>query len=67
MVSGFTTDGVSYLNERLKPFGLTSYAVPAGNADLDQVKLEPGSSVGVSLVRGGYGDRRHRHGNLDRR
>ena len=52
MVSGFTTDGVSYLNERLKPFGLTSYAVPAGNADLDQVKLEPGSSVGVSLVRG---------------
>ena len=26
--------------------------MPAGNADLDQVKLEPGSSVGVSLVRG---------------
>lgn len=52
MVSGFTEDGVEHLNEGLKSFGLVSYAVPAGNAALDQVKLEPGSSVGVSLVRG---------------
>ena len=52
MVSGFTADGVAHLNERLSPFGLTSYAVPGGTEALDNVKLEPGSSVGVSLVRG---------------
>lgn len=52
MVSGFTSDGVEHLNEGLKSFGLTSYAVPAGDAELDNVKLEPGSSVGVALVRG---------------
>ena len=52
MVSGFTSDGVAHLNENLKAFGLTSYAVPGGNAELDKVGLEPGSSVGVSLVRG---------------
>lgn len=52
MVSGFTSDGVAHLNENLKPFGFTSYAVPGGNAELDKVGLEPGSSVGVSLVRG---------------
>lgn len=52
MVSGFTSDGVAHLNEGLKPFGLTSYAVPGGDSELDDVKLEPGSSVGVALVRG---------------
>ena len=36
----------------LKPFGLTSYAVPTGADALSGVGLEPGSSVGVSLVRG---------------
>ena len=30
MVSGFTEDGLHHLNENLKPFGLTSYAVPTG-------------------------------------
>lgn len=52
MVSGFTADGVAHLNEELSPFGLTSYAVPGGTEELDSVQLEPGSSVGVSLVRG---------------
>ena len=52
MVSGFTADGVAHLNEELSPFGLTSYAVPGGTDELDSVQLEPGSSVGVSLVRG---------------
>ena len=52
MVSGFTADGVAHLNENLSPFGLTSYAVPGGTEQLDNVKLEPGSSVGVSMVRG---------------
>lgn len=52
MVSGFTSDGVAHLNEGLQSFGLTSYAVPGGDSELDNVKLEPGSSVGVALVRG---------------
>lgn len=52
MVSGFTADGVAHLNEELSPFGLTSYAVPGGTDELESVQLEPGSSVGVSLVRG---------------
>lgn len=52
MVSGFSADGLAHLNERLSPFGLTSYAVPTGSENLDQMTLEPGSSVGVSLVRG---------------
>ena len=52
MVSGFTEDGLHHLNENLKPFGLTSYAVPTGADALSGVGLEPGSSVGVSLVRG---------------
>jgi hypothetical protein len=52
MVSGFSADGLAHLNETLKPFGLTSYAVPAGTDNLEGVTLEPGSSVGVSLVRG---------------
>lgn len=52
MVSGFTADGVAHLNEELSSFGLTSYAVPGGTDELESVQLEPGSSVGVSLVRG---------------
>ena len=52
MVSGFTADGVAHLNEELSPLGLTSYAVPGGTDELESVQLEPGSSVGVSLVRG---------------
>ena len=52
MVSGFSADGLAHLNERLAPFGLTSYAVPMGTQNLNQTTLEPGSSVGVSLVRG---------------
>jgi hypothetical protein len=52
MVSGFTDDGVQYLSSKLSPLGLTTYAVPAGNQDLNNVPLEPGSSIGVELARG---------------
>ncbi len=52
MTSGFTTEGLSYLNEQLKPFNLVSYAAPTGQGDFSSVQLEPGSSIGVELVRG---------------
>ena len=52
MVSGFTDDGVQYLSNKLLPLGLKTYAVPTGNQDLSNVPLEPGSSIGVELVRG---------------
>lgn len=52
MAAGFTKAGMEYLNENLKEFNLTSYAVPTGSGDFSDVKLEPGSSIGVELVRG---------------
>lgn len=52
MVSGFTPEGVKYLNEQLKPFNLVSYSTPTGQGDFSNVKLEPGSSIGVELVKG---------------
>lgn len=52
MVSGFTPDAVDYLNDKLKSFKLKAYGVSAGKGDLSNVKLEPGSSIGVSLARG---------------
>ncbi|MCI2109652.1 MAG: hypothetical protein LKJ99_01600 [Acidaminococcaceae bacterium] len=52
MAAGFTRAGLAYLNENLKEFNLTSYAVPTGSGDFADVKLEPGSSVGVELIRG---------------
>ena len=52
MVSGFTKDGLDYLREKLEPLDLKAYGVPAGKANLDNVKLEPASSLGVELVRG---------------
>lgn len=52
MAAGFTKNGLDYLNENLKEFNLTSYAVPTGSGDFSGVQLEPGSSIGVELVRG---------------
>ena len=52
MAAGFTKDGLDYLNQNLKEFNLTSYAVPTGAGDFSGVVLEPGGSVGVELIRG---------------
>ena len=52
MVSGFTQEGVDYLNEQLAPFKLTAYGAPAGQGDFSYVQLEPGSSIGVELMKG---------------
>lgn len=53
MASGFTKEGLKYLSDKLAPFELNALAVPTGqDNDLNYVRLEPGSSVGVELVRG---------------
>ncbi len=52
MVSGFTSDGLAYLQEKLQPQGLKVFDVPSGSGDMGEVQLEPGSSIGVALVRG---------------
>lgn len=51
MAGGFTEYGLEYLQEKIAPFGLT--AVGAGGTAQESKKvLEPGSSVGVALMRG---------------
>lgn len=52
MASGFTAEGMKYLTEKLSPLDLKPLAVPSGQREIDGVQLEPGSSVGVELIRG---------------
>lgn len=52
MAGGFTEDGVRYLDEKLEPFGLKAAGVGGSGPKTSEKPLEPGSSVGVSLVRG---------------
>lgn len=51
MAGGFTEYGLSYLQEKLAPFGLTAVGT-GGEAQESAKALEPGSSVGVSLLQG---------------
>lgn len=52
MASGFTAEGMKYLTEKLAALDLKPLAVPSGQKEIDNVQLEPGSSVGVELIRG---------------
>ena len=52
MASGFTAEGMKYLTEKLAALNLKPMAVPSGQKEIDNVQLEPGSSVGVELIRG---------------
>ena len=52
MASGFTNEGMKYLTEKLAALDLKPLAVPSGQKEIDNIKLEPGSSVGVELIRG---------------
>lgn len=52
MVSGFSQNALGMLQEKLKPFNLVPYEVGAGPEGLSYGTLEPGSAVGVELVRG---------------
>ena len=52
MAGGFTEAGVKYLSEKLEPFGLKATGVGGSGAVSSQLPLQPGSAVGVSLMRG---------------
>lgn len=52
MAGGFTEEGVKYLSEKIAPFGLKATGVGGAGDFVSTRPLEPGSAVGVSLVRG---------------
>lgn len=52
MAAGFSENALSYLQGKLKPLKLVPYVVGDPPADIAYGELEPGSSVGVQLVRG---------------
>jgi hypothetical protein len=52
MAAGFTEPALKMLTEKLKPLNMIPYAVGGAPADTNYGPLEPGSSVGVELVRG---------------
>jgi len=52
MVSGFSGHALTMLQDKLKPFNLVAYEVVDAPSDVVFAPLEPGSAVGVELVRG---------------
>lgn len=52
MATGFGENALSYLQMKLKPLKLTPYEVGDPPSDIAYGALEPGSAVGVQLVRG---------------
>lgn len=52
MAGGFTESGVRYLSEKLEPFGLKATSVGGSGSFSSTQPLQPGSAVGVSLMRG---------------
>lgn len=52
MVTGFSDHALAMLQEKLKPFNLAPYGVGEAPLDAEVGPLEPGSAVGVQLVRG---------------
>lgn len=52
MAGGFTEAGVSYLSEKLEQFGLKATGVGGSGSRDSELPLQPGSAVGVSLMRG---------------
>lgn len=52
MAGGFTESGVRYLSEKLEPFGLKATGVGGSGSFSSSQPLQPGSAVGVSLMRG---------------
>jgi hypothetical protein len=52
MVSGFSTNALTMLQDKLKPFDLVPYEVGDAPSDTVFAPIEPGSAVGVELVRG---------------
>lgn len=52
MVSGFSGHALTMLQDKLKPLDLVPYEVGDAPSDAVYAPLEPGSAVGVELVRG---------------
>lgn len=52
MVTGFGNAGLKMLSEHLAPFNLVPYAVGASDNNKPATPLEPGSAIGVQIVRG---------------
>lgn len=52
MAGGFTSAGISVLQEGLQPFGLTVTDTGASGNTSSAKDLEPGSSVGAALIQG---------------
>ena len=52
MVSGFSDAGINLLKEKLEPYQLVPYLTGVNGTSQKEVALEPGSSIGVQLVRG---------------
>ena len=55
VANGFTPAAFSLLEEKLAPFGIKPYAgVGATDASHEPISLEPGSALGVAVVRGDF-------------
>ena len=52
MAGGFTPAGLEYLNTKLSPMGLSASGAGGGSDFTSTKPLEPGSAIGVSLIRG---------------
>ncbi|QJW45992.1 peptidase S55 SpoIVB [bacterium BFN5] len=52
MAAGFTEPALKMLAEKLKPLNMIPYAVGGAPGDAQFGSIEPGSSIGVELVRG---------------
>lgn len=52
MASGFTENALSFLKDKLRPLKLTPYSVGDPPMGIAYGDLEPGSAVGVQLIRG---------------
>ena len=52
MVSGFSQQALDMLKDKLKPLNLAPYGVGEAPSDMEMAPLEPGSAIGVELVRG---------------
>lgn len=54
MASGFGEQTLAMLTEKLRPFNLVPYAVGEAPDSTNYAPLQPGSAVGVQLVRGDF-------------
>ena len=52
MAAGFTANALTLLKEKLAPFSLVPYGVGTVPGGISSTPLQPGSAVGVELVRG---------------